>query len=522
MAFSLLQAPAGPCASFGAVHIRFAAAVLSLIASHPALATGREAMAEVLAAVREPERLEADLQHLCDEIGPRMAGTPGMRAALDWAHDSLVSAGLGNVRIEPVTMPLKWQEGMTRVEVTDPWLLPLRVAASALSPPVPDWLAGDLAAAGSGKPGGISGQAARFRGKILLVELDEATTFEDQGVEQRDAMTAMREAAKAGALAVLFVSTRPNRLLYRHINSFTGTLDPLPSGVVAREDGLRLVRLLKGGTPVRLRLHLPNRIGPSFETGNLVAEIPGHATPRQVVLLGAHLDSWDMGTGCQDNAANVALVMHVARALAASAVPLRRTLRIVLFGGEEFGLFGARAYVERYRGDLDRHVAVIVHDMGGGRFRGYSVGPGDELVPLVRALLAPLDPGRNYTHRTNLTLISDSFAFRLHGVPTLFGLQDTTAYAGTYHSEADTYDKIRIEHLVEAALAAAAVSMGFANRVTLPTARWPRRRVAKWLEFSRLDEYLDFLGVTDLWLPQAPVQVPGPAVPGTATGRAQR
>ena len=121
-------------------------------------------------------------------------------------------------------------------------------------------------------------------------------------------------------------------------------------------------------------LSLPNVTGGPFEARNVVAELRGSELPEEIVLVGAHLDSWDLGTGCLDNGANVALVIEIARSVVASGVRPRRSVRFVLFGAEEQGLLGSRAYVRDHRGELDSHVAVVVHDMGVGRMEGYSLG----------------------------------------------------------------------------------------------------------------------------------------------------
>ncbi len=316
-------------------------------------------------SIRSSAPLEADLGMLCDRIGPRMAGTAGMRAALEWAELGFDRIGLSGVRREAVPMPVRWEEGRTRVEVLSPVKFTVRAASSALSPPVTDFVTGLLADGGTGRPGDPTRGNVAVRGRIVLVELNEATTFHRLAIEQRDAMVALREAANAGALAVLFLSTRPHRLLYRHVNNLAGELDPLPSALVAREDGLRMLRLLRAGEPVRVGLELRNQIGPAYETANIVAELPGTAVPEEVVLLGAHLDSWDLGVGCLDNAVNAAIVMHVARSLVKSEYRPKRTVRFVLFGGEEFGLHGSRAYARLHAASLAEHVVVIVHDMGG-------------------------------------------------------------------------------------------------------------------------------------------------------------
>ncbi len=429
-----------------------------------------------------------------------MAGTAGMRRALAWGRQAFAGAGLAAVRLEPVPLPVRWEEGATLVEALEPTRIRVRSASSALSPPLTPAVEAELVAAGPGAPGSIVRNAERYRGRILLVALDEAESFDRLAVAQRDAMVAVREAARAGALAVLLISTRPRMLLYRHVNNVAGRIDPIPSAVVSRAEGLRLLRLLDAGTPVRLRLHIPNRIGEAYATANVVAEISGADLPDEIVLLGAHLDSWDLGTACQDNAVNVALVVHAARAIRAAGVQPRRTLRFVLFGGEELGLFGSIAYVARHRAELDRHVAAIVHDMGAGPLQGYSFGGREELLPALESVLdaAGLDSLR---HTREAFFLSDNFTFILQGVPTLFGVQDTDDFYRIYHSEADTLDEVQIAAVRESAVAAAAATLGLANLEEPFGARLGGREVLDWLRREGLVRHLQFLEVWEAWRP---------------------
>ena len=194
--------------------------LIARLATASLLATGLGAETPEILAARRVEseigvssRLDADLRTLCDEIGSRMSGTQGMRQALDWARTSFVEAGLANTTLEAVEMPFRWEEGETRLEVITPYPFGVRVAATAKSPAVLEAIEVRLLDGGSGRPGSISEAGDRFRGAMLVVELDRVQSFDDLAREQRDAMIAIREAAEVGAQAVLFVSTRPDQLL---------------------------------------------------------------------------------------------------------------------------------------------------------------------------------------------------------------------------------------------------------------------------------------------------------------------
>ena len=470
-----------------------------LHADTPDVLVGRRVDSEI----RVSSRLDADLRTLCDEIGPRMSGTPGMRRALDWARTTFIEAGLAKTALEPVAMPFRWEEGETRLEVITPHSFHVRVAAAAKSPSVRESIEANLLDGGAGRPGMISDAGNRFRGAVLLVELDQVSSFDDLAQEQRDAMIAIREAAEVGARAVLFVSTRPDQLLYRHVNSVSGRLDPIPSALVGRSDGMRLLRLLRSGETIRVRLSMPNLISEGYETANVVAEIPGRELPDEIVVLGAHLDSWDMGTGCMDNASNVALVVHVARSISQAGVRPRRTMRFVLFGGEEFGLFGSLAYADRHRSEMDRHVATVVHDMGAGPLVGYASGGRAELVPRVESILRSAKLGGALRHTDKDYFISDNFTFALRGVPSLFAVQDTSGFFLAYHAESDTLDKVHLTDVRDAASVAATLTLGIANLPERFGERLPNGAVRAWLRRAGLDRHLRFLGVWESWYGRA-------------------
>lgn len=472
---------------------------LALIA--PCFAADKPPRIEALLRQIENSRaLPKNLQTLCEAIGPRMAGTAGMRRAVDWAHSVFKEAGVDSVKIEPAPMPVRWEEGKTSVVVLGEQGFPIRAASSALSPATPKGgIEAEIVYADAAFQGHILSRRSKIEGKLLLIRLREVHSFEGLAVEQRDAMIAMRDAAQVGAAGVLFIATRPNGLMYRHINGVQGKIDPLPSAILAREDGLRLLRLLEDGQALHGRLELPNKIGGEYETQNVIAAIRGSEMPNEIVLLAAHIDSWDMGTGCLDNASNAALVIETARAMIAAQVRPRRTVRFALFGGEEFGLFGSRAYIDRHRDELDNHVAVIVHDMGIGAVKGYSVGGRNDLLKNLQAVLEPFDDRWRLEHLTEAFFGSDHFDFLLQGAPSLIAIQDTSAYYSPYHSEDDTFDKIEMEQVRERTALAAATVLGIANLDERFGKRLDREEVDNLLRDSGLDEQMKFLGIWDAW-----------------------
>lgn len=491
---------AGAVGYTGKVGLRISFAIL-LWAGVAAAQNGGSAVAHVVEEVGQTPSLERNLRVLCDEIGGRIPGTEAMRRAIAWGVEAFREAGLREVRTERFTIPNSWQEGETRLEVLAPVRFAVRAAAVAWSVPTASGgIEAEVLAAGRGDEGEALRLGPAAKGKILLIRSETLNSFQDMAVEQRRATVAMREAEKVNAAAVLLMSTRPRELLYRHTDVIDGRLEKMPSAVVAREDAQRIGRLLDSGKKVRMRVALPNQVGGPFESENVVAEIRGREKPEEAVIIGAHLDSWDLGTGCLDNACNAAMVVEVARAIQATRPHPRRTVRFILFSGEEEGLLGSKAYVEQHRGDLDRIVAVIVHDIGTGRISGYSVGGRQDIEPALGEILAPVASRGANAHTTDAFFGTDHFYFLLEGVPTLVANQDTTDYVPNYHAASDTFDKVDVAELRNQAGIAAAVAYNIADRRERLGRRQSRAEVEKLLKETRIDEQLKFLGLWKEWL----------------------
>lgn len=454
----------------------------------------------LLGEVSNSPQLERNLRTLCDEIGGRMPGTPGMRRAVDWAVESFRKAGVDQVHTEDFYVPNSWREGNTEIELLAPVRSSIRGVSSAWVPATPrGGIRAEVIDGGSGGEGRITRMAETARGKILLIRSREVDTFHDLAVEQRDSTVALREAAEVGAAAVLFMSTRPHGLLYRHINILDGKLDLLPTALLAREDAMRILRFLENGQKVEMRLSLPNQTGGPLKARNVVAEIRGREVPGEVVIVGAHLDSWDLGAGCLDNGSNVAMVMEIARGMVAAGVRPRRTVRFVLFGAEEQGLLGSLAYVRAHRDELDSIAAVIIHDMGVGKVAGYSLGGRRDIEPgLVKAMEPIAGRGAN-AHSYDAFFGTDHFDFLLEGVPTLVAVQDTSEYVPVYHSSADTFDKVTMSSVRDEAGIAAVTVFNIADSPDRLGKRLNRQQLEHLLEDTRLDDQMKFLGLWEDW-----------------------
>ena len=470
--------------------------VLALLASRAAPPSGDPAAA-LAARLLAPTPLEEDLRFLCDRIGGRASGTPACERSVDWFAQRFRDAGADRVWIEGFPVPVRWEEGVARGEVIAPDRIPLRLVAEPFSPATPRrGLEADLVDLGPGGPEAFERAGGRVRGALILVTGKVLATFEDLFNEYIEQAGILARAEVAGAAGVLVTGTRERTLLYRHVPTFA-EIAPFPIAILAREDGLRLSRLAAAG-PVRVRLDLQPRIGPAYTSRNVLAEIRGRERPEEVVLAGAHLDSWDLGTGALDNGVNCVMLLDVARQMAALGQRPRRTVRFALFTGEEQGMWGSLGYVRTHRAELDRHAAVAVFDTGTGRITGFSLGGRDDLRPAVEEALRPLAGYEAAGHTTDAFVGTDNFDFLLEGVPNLVANQAPANYMENYHASSDTTDKVDFREARLSAAVAAGLLWGLAESPGRAP-RQDREAVAALLRRTGLEEQMKTFRLWRSW-----------------------
>lgn len=443
-------------------------------------------------------RMEEDLRILCDEVGGRPTGSMAYTAALQWGLEAFRRAGVDSVTLESYDAPARWEPVSAEASVVSPVRFLLRVVSFGNAPSTPAKLDTALVDAGNGTRADFAKLGPGARGAIALVRSKPMLSFDDLFAEYLAGPELVRAAEGSGVAAVLFMSTRPRDLLYRHTITFDGTLISIPIAMVSREQGLRLARLLDRGEQPRLLLEIQNRTGGAWKPQNVVAEIRGSDKPDEVVLLGAHLDSWDLGTGALDNGVNSALVVEVARAIAAGPRP-KRTVRFVLFTGEENGLLGSRGYVSTHRDEMDRHDAVLIHDIGDGRVLGYFTDGRPDLHAGLSRVLAPVAGWGAASLNDEAMLGTDNFDFLLQGVPNLIANQETAKYLADYHAESDTLDKVDVTQARRnAAIAAVAVS-GIANAPSHVGQRQSRAEIEQLLARSGIAGQMRTYGLWADW-----------------------
>lgn len=444
--------------------------------------------------------LESNLRQLTDVIGGRVTGSPAADKAVDWAVEAFRSAGVDEVHTEKFSIPIGWTSGRAQLEIVSANPFPVHVVSAGWVPATPQGgITANVVDIGSGDEAAFTRAGTAVKGAILLVHTNILKTFDDLVGEYLTEPAIVTRAASGGAAAILWMSTRPYMLLYRHSLTLSGALEPLPEAIVAREDAERMARLLAAGVPLKIRLDLPNRITGPTDSENVVAEIRGREKPDEFVILGAHLDSWELGTGALDDGCNAAMVIDAARAIRASgSVPLR-SIRFVLFTGEEQGMLGSWAYARAHRGELDNMDAAIIFDSGDGRVTGYSLGGRKDIADRVRTALLPLASFGPFQNTFDAGADTDNFDFLLEGVPTLEANQEPDDYMMNYHAASDTFDKVDISQLKRNEAVAAVTAYAVADLPDRLGPRQTRAQIEQLMEETGLEHQLRKLKAWDLW-----------------------
>ncbi len=442
--------------------------------------------------------LVADTFELCDRVGGRITGTPSAERAVQWSVEKFKAIGVDSVITESYAVPFLWVPGTVEVTATDPETFSLRAVAAPGTPSTGGPIEAKVVDVGEGLAADWARLGTATSGAIALVHTKEMKTFDDLFAEYLRAAPLLRAAAQAQVKGLLIQSTRPRGLLYQHPMVFGRAPGKVPVALISREQAQRLA-WLADRTEARVRLDVVNRIGPSYDAQNVVAEIRGREKPDEVVVLGAHLDSWALGTGAQDNGVNVALVLDVARAFRELGLKPRRTVRFVLFTGEEQGMWGSAGYVERHKAELDRHAGVVIFDVGSGRTRGFFVSGRAELRPMLARALAGYPGMGAAAHALDGVDGTDNFDFLLSGVPNFVADQDPVPYLPDYHAESDVPDRVNVKEARRNAGLAATLVWGLASSTAAIPRRQTRSQVDALLVKTKLVEQMQGFDQWDDW-----------------------
>jgi len=403
------------------------------------------------------------INSLTTEVGPRLAGSEAEARARDWAVAKFKTLGFKNVRIEPFSVDY-WERHVESAEIVSPFPQKLHITT----------LGGSVAT----KPGGVTGQIVRFAslkalidapmaglaGKIVFVD-EYMTRTQDgsgYGVAVRKRSGAANEAGKRGAIAALIRSVGTDQHRFPHTGqmNYVKQIPKVPIAALSAPDADQLQRaLLLGEVEVKLSLEVES-LGPR-QSGNVIGEIPGETD--EIVIIGGHLDSWDLGTGAVDDGAGIGITLGAAKMILDLKRKPQRTIRVVMFGSEEVGLVGAKAYAEAYKTELDKHVIGAESDFGGGKIWRFDTRFGKDKLHFAAAIQAVLGPLGIALGDNSASGGPDMGPMRALGMPVATLKQNGWDYFDLHHTANDTFDKIKPEDIAQNVAAYAAFAWMAAN-----------------------------------------------------------
>ncbi len=435
---------------------------VAIVAAPPAAEVADPRAANVRRIFDEALRSQnahALLRELCRVAPKRLSGSSGAERAVAWAGSAMRAAGLEDVRLEPVRAP-RWERGdVERLELLgeDAGRLAIRTLGGSVATPV-GGLEAEVVRVTSFEE--LAARSAETRGRFVFFDRPMDRTLADPfaayggAVDQRSRGAV--EAARAGAVGALVRSMT----MASDDNPHTGALRY--DSAVARVPGValstiaadRLARRIAAGGPTRVRLELDCHTLPDVDTFNVVGEVRGRELPGEIVLLGGHLDAWDVGEGAHDDGAGCVQTLEAARLLLALDLRPRRTVRVCFFMNEENGLRGGLAYRDTHREELGRHVLALESDRGGFVPRGFATDAGPELYARLAGYARLLEP-----YGASLLRAGDGGAdigpLREHGVPLAEFLPDASRYFDFHHADTDVFSAV---HPRELSLGAAAIA----------------------------------------------------------------
>lgn len=462
----------------------------------PAAKSAAEIDQLIIKEVKDRQEIIPNLTYISDVIGPRITGSANLRRANDWTMEKFKSYGIENVKLEPYTIPVGWERGFARMRMVEPntgrWLA---VASRAWTPGTQGKLTGEVIFLNATNQEELNKYKGKLKNAVIMrykpanitpiLEIGKPRD-PNSAPRQRGNFGGSREFTQAvdqflrseGAACTLTDSAKPHGLL-NMTGSWGGrdradAADPLPSLFMSHDDYSMLYRLLtrKDAAPVKVEVEIEAKIIPGpITVYNTVGEIKGCEKPDEFVVIGAHLDSWDLGQGTTDNGTGSSVVLEAARTLgklAKEGVRPKRTIRVCLFSGEEEGLHGSREYVKLHKDELPKTSMALVHDTGTGRVLSIPLQGRSALKPLFEKELTALKD-----LKVDITTGSqggtDHLPFESAGVPGFAFRQDPAEYYLTHHSQSDTLDKAREPDLVQGAQVMALTAMRIANLPELLT-----------------------------------------------------
>jgi hypothetical protein len=458
---------------------------------------------KIMEMTAKDSELMANLTYLSDIIGPRLTGSEALKRANQWAADRMRSYGLTDVHLEPWSIPMGWQRGTASARIVEPDNgHNLTLASAGWTPGTKGRVTGTVVVMKAKDEKELAAYQGKLKDAIVMrgepdkVRPVTETAFDWDSPTRRgtppgaggSSLSNMERFRKImefrrhvadfmrgeGAIAVLSDAGKPQGLLNMtggwRGNDRASAAEGVPQLFVAHEDYALLYRLATRPAPAttRVEIEIKNTFVPGpIAVYNTVGEIKGSEKPDEFVVLGAHLDSWDLGQGTTDNGTGSAVVLEAARVLARSGVKPKRTIRFILFTGEEQGLHGSKAYVEKHKSDLPHTSMCLVHDLGTGRVKGIGLMGHAAVKPILEEQLGSLKELGVTEISLRRMSGSDHDSFDREGAPGFYCQQDSAEYRFTHHSQSDTLDKAHEADLIQGAQVMAVTALRVANLAEL-------------------------------------------------------
>jgi hypothetical protein len=435
---------------------------------------------KITTEVKDHNELMKNLEYLSDEIGPRLTGSTNLDKASHWTEQKFKDYGMDFVRLEPWQIPHSWTRGAAEGRIVSPVDHRLTLASAAWAAGTAGDVTGPVVYMKATKPEDLAQYKGKLKGAYVImfaphdfdppinpmlvpfgdsiVPLNQPKNVTGPAMGPqffRFMMAAFQFAGKEGAAGILMSSDKK----YGILNMFSagGPMyfeNPLPTVILSWED-YNLIWRLMATHPVQLELNIHNSFGGPVDVYNTVAEIKGSEKPDEAVVLAGHLDSWDLGTGATDNGTGAMAVLEAARALKTTGLKPKRTIRFILFTGEEQGLVGSSKYVEAHQADMPKLSAALIHDTGTGKVLSIGMMGNYQDREMMDEVLAPLHllGGDLSLDEPSLREMngSDHVSFDRMGVPGFWVIQDPADYAFTHHSQGDTFDRVKPDELTQGA-----------------------------------------------------------------------
>lgn len=385
------------------------------------------------------------LESLTTEVGPRPAGSVGEERSISWALAKFEELGFDKVYLEPVSVP-KWTRGTASAEILSPYPQPMHVTSLGHSVGTVE--------------GGIEAEVIHFAtlqdlidapegaadGKIVFISnrMERAQNGSGYGPAVQARSKGASEAAKKGALAILIrsIGTDNHRVPHTGMMNYEDGVEKIAAGALSNPDADMLLRQVERGVPVRVAFNMQNEFAGDVMSYNVIGEITGSEKPDEIIIIGGHLDSWDLGTGAIDDGAGVAITMAAGKIIGDLPVAPKRTIRVIAFAAEEIGLVGGRAYAKQHADNMENLIIGAESDFGADRIYAFATKVRGEALPAMAEIAEVLKP-LGIEHTGNEAGGGpDILPLKSAGMAVASLYQDGTRYFDLHHTADDTFDKV--------------------------------------------------------------------------------